>query len=389
MNTERIEMPLHILYLEDSPQDVELVEATLAAEGIACDLQWVETQPRFQQALEQPELQLILSDYALPGFDGLSALRLARVQRPELPFLFVSGAIGEERAIESLQQGATDYVLKHRLARLGPAVRRALQEAAERRARRQAQAALEASLAELLRVNRTKDEFLGVMSHELRTPLSVILGYTELILTKKFGPIENSQETALRTVVQNTRQLIDMVDSILNATQLLTGQSRLEVTTVHVAGVMRELATEMQEVWDKPGIDVQWQIASSLPPLHTDRVKLKVVFKNIIGNAVKFTDQGTVCITVCPDNGGMSISVRDTGIGIARELRPVIFEMFRQGDGSMTRRYGGAGLGLYIVQALVTLMGGTITVTSAPNQSSTFAIWLPLQHAVTTHEGGR
>jgi two-component system, NarL family, sensor histidine kinase UhpB len=133
---------VRVLYLEDSAQDVELVEATLAAEGIACELHWVETPVRYQQALEHPELHLILSDYSLPTFDGLAALRLARAQRPELPFIFVSGAMGEERAIESLKQGATDYVLKDRLARLGPAVRRALQEAAEREARQQAEETL-------------------------------------------------------------------------------------------------------------------------------------------------------------------------------------------------------------------------------------------------------
>jgi two-component system, NarL family, sensor histidine kinase UhpB len=154
---------VRVLYLEDSPQDVELVEATLAAEGIACDLQWVETQPCFQHALEHSELQLILSDYALPGFDGLAALRLARARRPELPFIFVSGAIGEERAIESLQQGATDYVLKQRLARLGPAVRRALREAEERQARQHAEETLSRSEAHFRALTENTSDLIALI----------------------------------------------------------------------------------------------------------------------------------------------------------------------------------------------------------------------------------
>jgi two-component system, sensor histidine kinase and response regulator len=386
MDTEGIGMnPLQVLYLEDSPQDVELVEATLASEGITCELQWVETQPRFQYALEQPGLQLILSDYALPGFDGLAALRLARARRPELPFIFVSGAIGEERAIESLQQGATDYVLKQRLARLGPAIRRALQEAAERKARQQAQLALQESLRELQRANRAKDEFLGVMSHELRTPLSIVIGYTDLLLAQKLGPLARDQETVLRTVAQNAKQLINVVESIFNATQLLTGQSLIDVTVVDVAGVMTELATEMPEAWEKPGIDVRWHLAAALPPLHTDRVKLKVILKNVIGNAVKFTEAGTVVIAASPHDNGLRISVSDTGMGIPPELHPVIFEMFRQGDGSMTRQYGGMGLGLYIAQSFIKLLGGSLTMESEPHRGSTFDIWLPLHHTPTSH----
>ena len=539
---------VQVLYLEDSRQDVELVEATLAAEGIACEMHWVDTQPGFEHALAQAEVHLILSDYALPTFDGLSALVLAREQRPEVPFIFVSGAIGEERAIESLKQGATDYVLKQRLTRLGPAVRRALQEAAERNARQQVQAALQASeeryrqisemisdyafsfqvradgklelewltesftaitgynmtdvlgesgqleqythaedlprvrevlgqlqpgeateyefrlrtqgdelrwvrssvravanpsgqgmriygatrditerryaeealleemtisaalarlgrevigsldsltvlqhlctlsaevlegdcgctllwhpdrqvytiaassgysteqvemlpvllqsggatpalllrleaeeavridesspaelapavflhpfglgsglcmalrrgqdlvglqfcgyrkqdeftyahfraaksvaqlvslgvtnfmrLEELLHANRVKDEFLGLMSHELRTPLNIITGYTVLVLAEEFGAIAGEQRIALHTVGQNARRLVELLDSIFEATQLLRGQPHIDVTTVDVAGLIAELATEVKEAGGKAG----------------------------------------------------------------------------------------------------------------------------------------
>src|SRR5215469_13825253 len=124
--------PLRILYLEDEPKDAELVQAALQAEGLACDLSRADTQADFLRFLRQGGFELILADYALPSFDGISALRIAQETCPEVPFIFVSGCMGEELAIEALKQGATDYVFKTRLSRIAPCVRRALREAGER-----------------------------------------------------------------------------------------------------------------------------------------------------------------------------------------------------------------------------------------------------------------
>jgi PAS domain S-box-containing protein len=136
---------LRILYLEDDALDSELVQATLAAGDITCEITRVEVREEFATALEEGEFDLLLSDYSLPSFDGLSALKLANASCPEVPFIIISGAIGEERAIEALKSGATDYVLKQRLERLVPAVRRALREAEQLTERRRAEVALERS----------------------------------------------------------------------------------------------------------------------------------------------------------------------------------------------------------------------------------------------------
>lgn len=133
---------LRILHLEDDPVDAELVQATLDAEGIACELVQVDSRERFVAALDQGTFDLVLSDFALPGFNGMGALAIVRQRNPELPFVFISGRLGEEAAIESLKSGATDYVLKNRLSRLAPAVRRALGEAEERAELKRAEAAL-------------------------------------------------------------------------------------------------------------------------------------------------------------------------------------------------------------------------------------------------------
>src|SRR5262249_46841723 len=149
---------LRILYLEDEPRDAELVQASLEAEGIVCEVTRADTQEGFRTSLQQGGFDLILADYTLPLFDGISALRIAQEIRPEIPFIFVSGTMGEEVAIEALKQGATDYVFKTRLSRIAPSVRRALREAEERSQRRLAEEALqrnEAYLAEAQRLSHT------------------------------------------------------------------------------------------------------------------------------------------------------------------------------------------------------------------------------------------
>ena len=124
--------PLRVLHLEDDIRDTELVRATLESEGLPTDLTRVEAEQEFVSALKDGSFDLILADYTLPAFDGLSALKLAQEHAPDMPFLFVSGTLGEDVAIEALKRGATDYVLKTRLARLGPSVTRALREAQEK-----------------------------------------------------------------------------------------------------------------------------------------------------------------------------------------------------------------------------------------------------------------
>jgi signal transduction histidine kinase len=146
---------------------------------------------------------------------------------------------------------------------------------------------------------------------------------------------------------------------------------------VALAALLRSRAEETADAPAKPDISLCWTIPPELPRLYTDPVKVKVVIKNLIANALKFTEHGTVEIAARAGDGGVQISVRDTGIGINAETLPVIFEAFRQADSSSTRRYAGVGLGLYIVRRLLDMLGGTISVETAEARGSTFSIWLP------------
>ncbi|MEA5604582.1 response regulator [Nostoc sp. UHCC 0252] len=174
---------LRFLLLEDSPLDAELTQMVLAQGGIDCELMRVETGADFLAALETEAFDLILADYALPSFDGISALEIARNRSPEVPFIFVSAALGEELAIEALKNGATDYVLKQRLGRLVPSVRRALREAKERRELRQAEELLQKSEAKYRRIVDTSYEGIWMIDSQSRTEfvnqrLCEMLGYS-------------------------------------------------------------------------------------------------------------------------------------------------------------------------------------------------------------------
>jgi PAS domain S-box-containing protein len=163
-----METMIHILHLEDDPADAELVQAMLAEAGLACRITPAQTRDEFETALGDGGTDIILADYRLPTYDGMSALRLAHERCPEIPFIFVSGTMGEEAAIAALTQGATDYVLKHNLSRLAPAVQRALQEARNRRERKQAQEALEQSEVKMRYILDSVDEGFIVIDREYR-----------------------------------------------------------------------------------------------------------------------------------------------------------------------------------------------------------------------------
>ena len=251
--------------------------------------------------------------------------------------------------------------------------------------------ALESALLveKLARANRLKSDFVATMSHELRTPLNIIMGYHDLLLEGAFGELVPKQVEVLRTAEKNTRTLLELITATLDMSRLESGRVSLDLSDVVLSDLLREVNDELRELCDrKPEVQLSWQIDAPARRLVTDVVKLKIALKNLINNAIKFTDQGSVFVEVAERPDAIEISVSDTGIGIAPEDLKVIFEPFRQVDGSSTRRYGGVGLGLYIVHHLLGMLGATITVESEVNRGSRFRVWLPNRLYATAQQEG-
>jgi signal transduction histidine kinase len=234
---------------------------------------------------------------------------------------------------------------------------------------------------ELGHASRLKSDFVATMSHELRTPLNVIVGYNDLLLDGAFGEVTEEQADPLRRVENSARQLLDLINTTLDVSRLEAGRLPLNMEDVEPVALLREINAETRDLQERAGLEFVWDIAPTLPLLRTDPMKLKVVLKNLIGNAVKFTEHGSVTVSAQRHDGTVEFRVSDTGIGIPPEAQTVIFEPFRQGDSSTTRRHGGVGLGLYIARRLLEMLGGKIEVHSEPGKGATFRVSLPTVNA--------
>ena len=243
---------------------------------------------------------------------------------------------------------------------------------------------LEAANLELAELGRVKDEFLAHTSHELRTPLNSILGFTKLILD---GLCQNREEERelLRDVFESAQHLLGIVNDILDIAKIEAGKLKLALERVDVRPLFDQVLPVIRVQADEKGLKLVDDTPAVLPPVRADENRFRQVLINLLGNAVKFTDQGWV--TLRADfravSGHLLIEVQDTGIGIPREKQADLFEKFKQVDTSFTRRHGGSGLGLAISRRLVEMMGGRIELESqGEGRGTTVRFTIPLDAPV-------
>jgi len=236
--------------------------------------------------------------------------------------------------------------------------------------------------AELKKANQAKDDFLSIISHELRTPLNIILGYVRLVRDKVLGEVNPDQEKALATVNRHSTELLAMIDSVMEATLIQAGTAIAVNQPSNLSALLDALKTECT-IPEGKNITIQWNYPAELPMLITDERKLQRIIQNLVANAIKFTETGSVTVSVShiADNDSLEINVADTGIGMPADALPKIFDLLNQIDNSKTREHDGLGLGLYIVKKLTDLLGGTIEVESTVGSGSVFRLVLPLKPA--------
>ncbi len=376
--------PLRLLHLEDDPIDADLITTTLIEGNIPCQSQVVDTRQAFVAALKEGRMDLILADYSIPGFDGMTALTLARQHCPDVPFLFVSATIGEELAIDAMHQGATDYVLKQRLGRLVPSVQRAIREHDDRAERKRAEEALRQSEKQFRQSQKMEavGRLAGGIAHDFNNLLTVIMGYSQVLLTE-LGP-----QHPLRGKIDETLKAGERAATLIR--QLLTFSSKqsLDPKILSLNTAVTSLESLLRRLI---GEDIQ--LVCTLDPangrLRADQAQLEQVLVNLIVNArdampkggtltietaqVELTRSPVYHLSPLLPGSYVRLAVSDTGCGMDRKTQSHIFEPFftTKGEGK------GSGLGLSTVYGIVTQCGGAIDVTSRVGHGTRFDLYFP------------
>jgi len=343
--------PLQILSLEDDAADADLILATLAQANIKCEAVQVETEPEFLDALEKGGFDLILSDHSLPTFDGLSALKIALGKAPDVPFIFVSGSMGEDLAIELIKSGATDYVLKNRLSRLAPAVRRAIAEAEERAARQEAE-------RRLTILDRSKNEFLNLISHEFRTPLNGLLGVGEIVLD---GIDSTAEGNELREMFEESRRRItSILDDALLLTQIDVSSERFRSAPVSLQAALHRAIERTTELAQSRHVTL------TPPPTGSDLILgdedlLVRALHALLETAVKFSEEGeTVRLAREVVSDSLKVTIESRGKTIPSPALAKFFDLFSIGEASTPGR--DLGLGPPVAYRILSLFGASVSV---------------------------
>ena len=248
----------------------------------------------------------------------------------------------------------------------------------ERRVRERT-AELSAANERLQELDRLKSQFLASMSHELRTPLNSIIGFTSLLRQGLTGPINAEQTKQLEIVQSSSKHLLALINDLLDVSRIEAGRATLDREPFDFVEVLAEVARSLEPMAGRKRLPVVCEVAAASIPMIGDRKRTLQVLLNLVNNAIKFTDQGSVTIRATAGQDTLRVAVEDTGIGIMAEHLAMLFEAFRQLDSSAKRIYEGTGLGLYLCRKLLGMMGGTIQVESEYGAGSRFSYTMPLR----------
>ena len=385
--------PLRLLQLEDDPVDAELITAILIEGNIPCQSQLVDTRQAFVAALKEGRIDLILADHSIPGFDGMTALSLARQHCPDVPFLFVSGTIGEELAIDAMHHGATDYVLKQRLGRLVPSVQRALREFEDHTERKRAEEALRESEKQFRQSQKMEavGRLAGGIAHDFNNLLTVIMGYSQ-VLSTELGP-----QHPLHGKIEETLKAGERAATLIHQLLTFSRKQSLDPKILSLNSAVTNLESLLRRLIGE-NITLVCKLDPTNGRLRADQSQLEQVLVNLVVNArdamtkggtltietaqVELTRSPVYQLTPLPPGLYVRLAVSDTGCGMDRKTQSHIFEPFftTKGEGK------GSGLGLSTVYGIVTQSGGAIDVTSRVGHGTRFDLYFPSveSHILTT-----
>jgi len=354
-----------VLVIDDEAGLRDVLAYTLPERGYrvvtACDAE------EALRLVRESSFELAVCDIMMPGMQGVELLGAIKKLHPETEVIMATGFATLENAVACMKQGAYDYITKpYEVDHLAALLERALERGR-----------LKKEVGSLENVSRLKSEFIASMSHELRTPLNAIIGYTSLTLDGTFGALSPEMKEALDCVMNNSRDLLSIVNAVLNLSMLNAGVVEIRREDFSASELVRDVAAGLKGLALKKGLALSLSIEGSLQ-VRGDKAKLRQILVNLVDNAIKFTEKGAVTLAASYDveRRRTVLSVSDTGPGIAGPDLPAIFEDFRQIDGSASRRHGGTGLGLAIAKKLCDKLGYELSVRSQPGEGSVFSLAL-------------
>ena len=353
--------PLRILYLEDEQLDAELVKAALDGEGIACKIFRVETSDDFIAVIDRGGFDIIFADHSLPGFDGLSALNIAKERCPGVPFIFISGTMGEELAIETLKSGATDYVLKNRISRLVPSVRRALEEATEKLEHRKAVRELKESHKQLrnlaAHLQSAREEERTWIAREIHDELGQTLTALKMDLSVMNKKLSTNQ--GLETLPELVKADLQLVNATINTVKRLCKE--LRPALLDHLGLGAAIEWHAQEFQKRSGIECEVNLIPY--DITVDRkysIALFRIFQESLNNVLRHAKATKVVTNLSAQGGSVILEIADNGVGIKDEQLP-------KAD----------SFGLLGMRERVKICNGEMRITAGQNGGTTITVIIP------------
>ncbi len=383
MSEESIDLKnAKVLMVDDTPANIDLLHKILSNQGYK--LSFATSGEKALKIIYRTPPNLILLDVMMPGMDGFEVCRILKSQKEtqDIPVIFMTALTDTVDKVKGFNVGAVDYITKpiqseELLARVSTHLKlQAHVIELKKRNLESEQARFAAESA-----SRAKSSFLANMSHELRTPLNAIIGYTDLVQEEASDLGYETIITDLTKIQTAAKQLLGIISDVLDITKIEADKMETNPSEFDVSHLIKDVITVI-----RPSLmDGKHFLKVNCPPeigtFYTDAIKVQQILFNLLNNAVKFTRQGTITLTVNRSAQEMTFQVADTGIGIPANKLSIIFQPFTQADSSHTREFGGTGLGLTICKHYCDMMEGHITVESEVGKGSKFTVRLPFQNA--------